>query len=177
MSSGRFIVAGAQPWTRKVYENINHILPGEWRYVTNTQELTDVVISRPRWIFVCHWHWLIPQSVWGCIETVNMHAAPLPLFRGGNPIEHQILAGKTSTVITAHRVIAALDAGDVYGTRGPISLAGSKPEILARFVDPVSKLIRWIVETEPQPTPQRGEVVQFTRLSPAAYERLWKERA
>jgi len=100
----------------------------------------------------------------------------LPYGRGGHPIENLILRGHTETVITAHRMTEEFDAGPIYGTRGPVSLAGTKDEIVARFVDPVAALMRWIVAEEPTPVPQVGEVVHFRRLPVAMYRDFWAGR-
>lgn len=53
----------------------------------------------------------------------------------------------------------------------------AKEQILERFIAPCVDLIRWIVETEPEPYPQVGEVTTFTRLDKAAYSAFWKDRA
>ena len=172
----RAVIAGTQPWTAEAYRRLTREMAGDWRFVQTKAELEEAALDSPRWIFVLHWHWMIPEHVWSQVETVNMHAAPLPLFRGGNPIEHQILAGNTSTVITAHKVIASLDAGPIYGQRGPVSLAGTKAEILERFIEPCVSLIREIVDTEPEPYPQVGEVVTFKRLPKSEMEALWAGR-
>jgi methionyl-tRNA formyltransferase len=170
------VVAGTQPWTVEAHRRIAREIAGDWRFVQTKAELEEAAQDSPRWIFVLHWHWMIPEHIWSRIETVNMHAAPLPWGRGGNIIEHHLLLGHTETVITAHRVIAALDSGDIYGRRGPVSLAGTKAEILDRFIEPVADLIRWMVETEPEPYPQEGDVVTFRHLPKAEMETLWRNK-
>lgn len=130
----------------------------------------------PRYVFFVHVSEKIPADVTNRLTAVNFHCSPLPAFRGGHPIEHQLLAGKVDTVMTAHQMTQEIDAGPIYGTRGPIILAGTKDEILARFVEPVAELMRWIVETEPEPTLQVGEVVKFQRLTPEAYQQFWEAR-
>lgn len=172
----RCLVAGTQPWTAEVFRRIQREIQAEWCFVQTRAELKENISPPTRWIFILHWHWKVPEDIWANIETVNMHAAPLPLFRGGNPIEHQILAGHTDTTLTAHRVTAEIDAGPIYMQRHGISLAGSKAEILARFVEPVAEMMREIVAYEPAPVPQHGEVVRFQRLSQDEYDLVWKER-
>lgn len=134
----------------------------------------DVVMWR--YVFCLNWHHRLEPHWTERYECVNFHCTPLPCGRGGHPIENMILAGHTETVITAHRMTEELDAGPIYGTRGPISLAGTKDEILARFVEPCADLIRWIVETEPTPTPQQGTPTYFKRLTPEAYTQFWAQR-
>ena len=173
-----YITAGTQPWTVKVFDRLRATVPAHWTHVQTPTALFDACAEAiPRAVFVLHWHWWIPSHLWQAIEMINLHAAPLPWGRGGNVIEHQLLLGRTSTTLTAHRVTGALDAGPIYGTRGPISLAGTRDDILARFVDPAVDLIAWIIREHPQPVPQTGEVVTFQRLPPDEYERFWEARA
>ena len=133
--------------------------------------------AMPHMWFFLNWSSIVPADIVAAFECVNFHAAPLPYGRGGAPIENMILRGHTETIITAHRMTAEIDAGPIYGTRGPISLAGTKDQILARFIEPCADLIQWIVTEEPTPAPQVGEVVHFRRLGPEAYKEFWKARA
>jgi methionyl-tRNA formyltransferase len=109
-------------------------------------------------------------------EHVNFHCSALPEGRGGHPIENLILLGRTETVVTAHRMTTVIDGGPVYGMRGPISLAGTKEEITARFIWPVADLMKWILATNPEPYAQMGVPTIFRRMSPDAYRDFWAKR-
>ncbi len=131
----------------------------------------------PRYVFFLNWSWMVPPEVTEEFECVNFHATPLPYGRGGGPIEGMILRGHTETVMTAHRMTQELDAGPIYARHAmPISLAGTKEDILARFVEPVTGMVRWIIDNEPEPFQQLGDVVEFKRLPKAEYEALWEGR-
>jgi methionyl-tRNA formyltransferase len=120
----------------------------------------------------------IPDAMCEHYECINFHCTDLRrgFGRGGHPIENLIMRGHTETVITAHRMTSEIDAGPVYCVSEPISLSGNKADICARFVEPVAKMMRWIIETDPVPTPQVGEPVYFKRLSPEDYRQLWWTR-
>jgi methionyl-tRNA formyltransferase len=129
-----------------------------------------------RFSFFINWSHLVAPGILSASECVNFHCTALPFGRGGHPIENLILAGHQHTIISAHKMTDELDAGPIYGTRGPISLSGTKHEIQYRFIEPVTALIRMIVDEEPTPTPQMGEATLFHRLSPVAYEDFWRTR-
>lgn len=170
------VCVGSPVWATKAHD----LLPSGFVMVRecSTEELFKIADAlQPRYLFFLNWSRKVGSVVTNSFTAINMHCTALPFGAGGHPIEHLILRGFTETVMTAHRMTDEIDRGDIYGTRGPISLTGTKDDILARFVQPVSDLIRWIVETEPEPVPQVGEVVRFHRLTPDAYERFWKERA
>jgi methionyl-tRNA formyltransferase len=120
---------------------------------------------------------MVGPEVTNNFTAINMHCTALPYGRGGGPIENLILRGHTETIITAHRMVEHLDAGPIYAQSVPVSLAGTKVEILDRFVEPVVDLIRYIVDNEPEPVPQAGEVVTFKRLPKAEMEALWSARS
>jgi methionyl-tRNA formyltransferase len=174
----RYVVAAGEPWTVRTILKAGRPFD-RWEHCTTREALRQALTDppAPRYVFFLRWSDRVPTEILESVECVNFHCTPLPYGRGGHPIENLILRGHTETVITAHRMTAEFDAGPVYGTRGPVSLAGTKDEILARFVAPCADLMRWIVSTEPTPAPQVGEVVRFQRLTPAAYARVWAERA
>jgi methionyl-tRNA formyltransferase len=52
----------------------------------------------------------IPRHGW-----VNLHFSLLPAWRGAAPVQHAILHGDDITGATTFRIVAAMDAGPVYG--------------------------------------------------------------
>src|ERR1700684_2727263 len=52
----------------------------------------------------------VPAHGW-----VNLHFSVLPAWRGAAPVQHAIMHGDDVTGATTFRVVAALDAGPVYG--------------------------------------------------------------
>jgi len=171
-----FVCCGGPSWARAVWERISE-LPGDWtRYDANIN-LVNPHVNQFRYVFFLNYSAIVREPHLSAWECVNLHAAPLPYGRGGGPIENMILRGHTETVITAHRMVEELDAGPIYGTRGPISLAGTKPEILDRFIVPCVDLISRIIATEKQPYQQAGPVVPFRRLPKAKMEALWQNKS
>lgn len=169
------VCVGCDGWPDRVWEAVSR-LPGDWNLV-KPDGIARKTYEPPRFRFFLNWSSRVTAAdAMYATECVNFHCTPLPYGRGGHPIENMILRGHTETVITAHRMTVDLDAGPIYGTRGPISLAGTKAEIQQRFVEPVLDLMRWIVETQPEPTPQAGDIVRFQRLSSAAYREFWRIR-
>jgi methionyl-tRNA formyltransferase len=84
----------------------------------------------------------IPSRGW-----VNLHFSLLPAWRGAAPVQHAILHGDDVTGATTFRIVAALDAGPVFGvvtepirpddTTGDLldRLAVSGAELLVATVD------------------------------------------
>ena len=61
-----------------------------------------------------------------------LHPSPLPKFRGGTPIQNQIIAGKKISSVTLFKINKILDGGPIIAKK-PYSLEGSMSQILARI--------------------------------------------
>ena len=76
------------------------------------QKIVDI---QPDLIITAAYGQILPMPIlnlppFGCI---NVHASYLPELRGGAPIHHAILQGKTETGITIMYMVEKLDAGDI----------------------------------------------------------------
>jgi methionyl-tRNA formyltransferase len=122
---------------------------------------------RPRFVFLPHWSWRIPESVHQRFECVIFHMTDLPYGRGGSPLQNLILRGHSETMLSALRCAADLDAGPIYMKR-PLSLAGTAEEILRRAGKLMEDMIAAIARQQPVPLPQEEDPpVRFTRRGPA----------
>lgn len=181
----RYVIATQREWGVKVFEQLAPTMSGLMLYAdlkcqwTGQSLAAMLAVDVPRYVFFLNWSSRVPSDVlemFPIVEAVNMHCTPLPYGRGGAPIENLLLRGHTETVVTAHRMTNEIDGGPIYGQRGPVSLAGTKEQILGRFINPVCDLVKWIVTEEPEPTPQVGDVTLFRRLPKADMIALWKAK-
>ncbi len=99
-------------------------------------------------------------------ECVCFHMTDLPFGRGGSPLQNLILRGVRETKVSALRMTDTLDAGPVYA-RESLQLDGSAQDIYERCAEVVFDMVVRIVNTTPEPIPQSGEVVTFTRRTPS----------
>ena len=131
------------------------------------QRLEDIPASAD-YVFVPHWSEKIPREVYEQHEMVMFHPTPLPMGRGGTPIQNMIEQGVTETVISAFRCIEEMDAGPVYFTR-PLSLRGPLSRILENAALVIGEMIGIILTTHPRlkAWPQVGTVTTFRRRLPA----------
>ena len=165
------------PWGYRVVERLRDAISCEVFDKARVETCQAIRWRTWRYVFFLNYSWLVPLHTLALMqEAVNFHATPLPFGRGGAPIENMILRDFDSTVITAHRMIAEIDAGPIYCVSEPVSLAGTKEQILARFVLPVTRMIKEIIALEPIPVAQSGTPVYFKRLPPDEYQRFWQAR-
>jgi methionyl-tRNA formyltransferase len=119
----------------------------------------------PDWIFFPHWSWLIPDEIHSRYECVIFHMTDLPYGRGGSPLQNLIVRGHKETKLTALKCASGLDRGPIY-KKVPLLLDGTAEAILGRAADLMEDLIVDIVERQPTPVQQAGDVVEFKRRRP-----------
>ena len=120
---------------------------------------------KPEYIFFPHWSWIIPKEIHNKFNCVIFHMTDLPYGRGGSPLQNLIVRGHTETKLTALRCVSELDAGPIYLKR-PLSLSGTAEEILGHASDLITDMIVELVQVQPVPVAQQGEVVEFKRRQP-----------
>lgn len=168
ISQNQYIVATVKPWNIEAFHAHSQKLPGHWHLLSEKTELTLEKLRQinPRFIFFPHWSWIVPTEVLREYDCVCFHMTDVPYGRGGSPLQNLIERGHEDSVLTALRMIEELDAGPVYGKMA-LDLRGSALEIYQRTGTLCYDLIRYIVEEEPSPVPQEGEIVKFERRTPA----------
>lgn len=160
------VVAGSRPWNRATFERWPR--RSEAHFIGSRPELRADLLARlePRFVFFVHWSWRIPAEIYDTYECIGFHMTDLPFGRGGSPLQNLIERGIRETQLSAFRVGAEMDAGDIYLKR-PLSLDGRAQAIFERASDLAFEMIDQIVDTRPVPVPQVGEVVAFERRTPA----------
>ena len=161
------LILCSRPWNSRLGERLARRLDRTVEIISSKNELTPERINdiNPKWIFVPHWSNLIPESVWGRWPTVIFHMTDLPYGRGGSPLQNLIQRGHSTTMLTALRCCANLDAGDVYLKR-PLDLYGTAEEIYLRADELIEKMIEIMVNEKPKPVSQQGEPILFRRRTP-----------
>jgi len=161
-----YIFASCKEWHRPLYDELVNDMPGQWTWVRNPHELSEVITyESPRYVFFLHWNWLVPRATWEQHECVCFHMTDVPYGRGGSPLQNLIVAGHAVTKLTALRMVEEMDAGPVY-IKHDLGLNGSAQEIYLRAGMLSVETIRWMIATEPTPSPQQGEAVVFRRRIP-----------
>ena len=83
--------------------------------LTNPKKLTFSYIKKinPKYIFFPDWSWMVPRDIVNNFQCVCIHESDLPKFRGGSPIQNQIIRGIKKTKSTAFLMTEGLDKGDI----------------------------------------------------------------
>ena len=161
------LLLSSRPWNAALAERLRAALQRPVHVISQPGELKleAVLAVDPEWIFVPHWSQIIPESIWSRWSTVIFHMTDVPYGRGGSPLQNLIQRGHCSTMLTALQCSAELDAGPIYG-KEHLSLLGTAEEVLIRADGLIEAMIERIVRNRPDPQPQEGEPVLFSRRKP-----------
>ncbi len=163
-----YIVAGAKPWNRQVFDDILCEYPGTWHFFGDSEQLEMDTIDEihPRYIFFLHWSWKVPDEIMNKYECVCFHMTDVPYGRGGSPLQNLIIRGHKQTKLTALRMVEEFDAGPVY-LKNDLDIGdGPAEEIYIRSSYIAAEMIKQIVSQNIDPVPQTGEIIVFERRHP-----------
>ncbi len=84
-------------------------------------------------IFFIGWSWIIDDHLIKSNKCICLHPSPLPKYRGGSPIQHQIINGESLSAVTFFKMTNELDAGDIL-YQEYFSLKGNLKDIFLRII-------------------------------------------
>ena len=157
-----FVLISKLRWQEKNYKTLNKKI-----YFFNKINKNKLKKINPKIIFFLHWSNKIPDEIFKNFLCIQFHASDLPKFRGGSPIQNQILSGIRNTKISAFKVTKIIDAGDICMKKN-LSLAGTVNDIFIRLERTAIVMINKIVAMKNiKFKKQIGKKSYFKRRSPS----------
>lgn len=124
-----FLFVGYREWAKIAYSKLNFPMP----IVESNEELINLLSDNSfKHIFLVGWSSIIPNSILQKSNFYCIHPSELPNYRGGSPIQHQILDGLKSTYVTLFKIEGELDSGPIF-SKQEISLKGEISDVLANI--------------------------------------------
>jgi len=127
-------ILGYRPWAYDIYKAVKLERPNlAIDYFSKLESLR----SHADVTFAVGWSEIIPEDIYSKRPVLILHPSPLPKYRGGSPIQHQLIAGEKVSAVTLFK----LDAEHPEIDSGPIawqmafSLEGSLNQIFGRIID------------------------------------------
>ena len=162
-----YVIASNRMWYENLATRLTELTGLEFIQINKRDDLTYERLKeiQPRYVFFPHWSYIIPSEIHENFECVIFHMTDVPFGRGGSPLQNLIVRGIYETKISAIKCVAKVDAGPVY-MKQSLCLHGTAEEIYMRAAKVVEQMIVSIIQNEPIPVEQNGEVVCFTRRMP-----------
>lgn len=165
-----YLFCAYRKWALELYDMIskkhkNFVL------LNDPKKLTTKYLQRinPEIIFFPDWSWIIPKEIFTSYKCICFHESNLPKFRGGSPLQNQIIRGIEKTKSTAFIMTEGLDEGNILLQKN-LSLKGSLDEIFERMIENDYYMIVRIINGRYKTQKQVGKPTVFKRRKPADSE-------
>lgn len=164
----KYIILSEKYWHIDLFNNLKSTFnEDDWVLINTKQDFTLDKLKEinPLKIFIPHWSYIIPKNIFCAYECIVFHMTDLPYGRGGSPLQNLIIRGHKTTKISAIKVSAGIDTGDIY-LKKKLFLKGTAKEILISATLIIEKMIIEILHNDITPLVQTGEIVEFKRRKP-----------
>ena len=163
----KYILLSEKSWHDDLFVSLSKNKNQKWfrikkRNAFNLKKINEI---NPNKIFIPHWSYIIPKSIFNKFICIVFHMTDLPFGRGGSPLQNLIIREIKSTKISAILINEGIDSGPIYEKK-PLKLNGTAQQIFNRSVPVIEKMINKIINKKLKPIPQKGEIVEFKRRTP-----------
>lgn len=124
----KIIYYGYRDWAINIFNKIEI----ENKYLITHKDYSIIEHVKPDVVFFIGWSHIIPQSIVDRYKCICLHPSPLPKYRGGTPIQHQIINGESESAVTLFIMDKGIDTGDIV-YQSKFSLGGTLDEILSKI--------------------------------------------
>jgi len=129
----RFLFFAYRDWAINIFKNVQNT-DDDYILMTNKELCTVEFIEsiKPDIIFFYGWSWMIKEEIVNNYLCMCLHPSKLPIYRGGSPIQNQIMVGEKESAVSIFKMGTGMDDGPIY-YQEDISLKGYLDDILKRI--------------------------------------------
>lgn len=168
---------GYRDWALQIYENVVQetnfdILMIQSKNEYDEQKLIDF---NPDLILYYGWSWEVSATIINKFTSIMLHPSPLPKYRGGSPIQNQIISGEKSSMVTLFVMDKEMDAGLIIAHK-EFSLEGHLKDIFQRIIAAGTELTLKILREAYTPYKQdESKATYYKRRKPEESELTMEE--
>lgn len=132
--------------------NVKHIVLSKEHFIETFRSIcpNDVDI-----VILLGWSWYVNTDILTNFKCVGIHPSDLPSFRGGSPIQNQIIRGISKTKASLMSLSDRMDEGDVW-LKKDLDLTGdSIEEIFANLVECSTLLLNEFFDNYSEISPEK----------------------
>ena len=112
----RIMICGYRDWSYDIFKNTELTFDGQKEIIyIDDRESLDLIIDKynPEIIFFIGWSDIIESEIVNSNFCICLHPSLLPKYRGGSPIQNQIINGETTSGITLFKMDKNIDTGPI----------------------------------------------------------------
>ena len=168
----RVACVGYRDWALNIYDNLAKALDHSFLIFRSRAQYNEDALRdfKPDLVLFYGWSWIVPEQLLEDFRCLMLHPSPLPKYRGGSPIQNQIIAGEIKSKVSIFIMNNEIDAGDIVAQES-LSLEGTITEIFNRIEALGTQLTTDILQKSFNTTPQNhNEATYCKRRKPADSE-------
>ena len=173
----RVACVGYRKWALNIYDRLASTSDHTFLIFRNKSQFDANALNdfKPDLVLFYGWSWIVSSDLLDSYTCLMLHPSPLPRYRGGSPIQNQIIAGEKSSMVTIFVMSNQLDAGDIVAQQD-LDLTGTLDQIFRRIEDIGLKLTHGLLRNGLQRIPQDHSSATFCkRRTPTDSEITHKE--
>jgi len=159
---------GYRDWALNIYDRLAQDSSDNFLIFRSKSDFSIEKLDRfdPELILFYGWSWFVETELLRKYTCLMLHPSPLPKYRGGSPIQNQIIAGEIKSKVSLFVMTNELDAGDLVGQED-LSLEGSLKDIFTRVENIGYELTQSLLKNGLKPVPQNDSLATYCkRLKP-----------
>ena len=105
----KILFCGYRPWAKEIYYSIAHgnqyKIKSSLKLIESLDEFKEEIeLEKPKAIFFVGWSWIVEKDIVDNHLCICLHPSPLPKYRGGSPIQNQIINGEEESAVTLFKM-------------------------------------------------------------------------
>ena len=128
-------------WALKIFESIKE----SEKILVCSKDYEIVKKTSPDLVFFIGWSYMVPEEIVNNYTCVCIHPSPLPKYRGGSPIQNQIINGEKESAVSLFIMDTGIDTGDIV-YQSEFSLNGKLDDIFENISTVGAKGVNFVIE-------------------------------
>tara|TARA_R110001592_G_scaffold363361_1_gene685172 strand:+ start:4778 stop:5437 length:660 start_codon:yes stop_codon:yes gene_type:complete len=123
---------GYRSWAKEIYNNLIKESGLEILLIQNKQQFNEIENLNNEILFFIGWSWILEKEIVENNYCICLHPSKLPKYRGGSPIQHQIINGEKESAVTLFKMNEFVDKGNILFQEN-FSLDGDLNDVFRRI--------------------------------------------
>jgi methionyl-tRNA formyltransferase len=112
----KILCVGYREWALNIYNKIaQNYNDGDVTIIASHDEYNDSFVKEynPDFILFYGWSWMVSEDIISDYKCIMLHPSKLPKYRGGSPIQNQIIRGEENSAVTLFLMNEEMDSGPI----------------------------------------------------------------
>ena len=129
----KILCVGYRSWALDIYKQIKKAKKHKV-LILKKVNIKRILNFKPDYLLFYGWSNMVSDKLINTGKCIMLHPSKLPLYRGGSPIQNQIIRGVNISAVTLFRMNKNIDQGNII-LQKKISLEGSIDDIFKRITN------------------------------------------